>query len=310
MRTPVTLALFACLAACRASAPSPPLDAREPDAPTPAQGAAGSAGASPEGETPAYPWLGAEGVPAREGDLKARFAAPDGFKRVALSDGSFGHFLRHLPLAPATAPVLTHDGKVLRPPGHGNVAAVVAIDIGTADLQQCADSIIRMHAEWLWSKGRRDISYRSASGLSLPWSRWAAGERVVIEGKGIAWARGGKADGSHGAFRRYLDAVFGWANTGSLARDTQRIGQADIAPGDFFVQPGSPGHAVLVLDMVIDAEGRRRVLLGQGFMPAQSFHVLKPSGGSPWYVVDPASSGIETPFWAPFTWGDLRRFAQ
>ncbi len=47
------------------------------------------------------------------------------------------------------------------------------------------------------------------------------------------------------------------------------------------MQPGAPGHAVLVLDLATDAQGHRVVLLGQGFMPAQSFSVLHPGKPDP-----------------------------
>jgi hypothetical protein len=166
--------------------------------------------------------------------------------------------------------------------------------------------VIRLHAEWLWSRGRRDQSYRAASGLPLPFSRWASGERVQNEGASIRWAGARKADSSHAAFRAWLDAVFAWANTGSLARDTGAVALAELRPGDFVVQPGGPGHAVLVLDMAQAADGRRALLLGQGFMPAQSFQVLRPSRVSPWFLVN--EQGLDTPFWPTFAWSRLHRF--
>jgi hypothetical protein len=73
--------------------------------------------------------------------------------------------------------------------------------------------------------------------------------------------------------------------------------------------PGSPGHAVLVLDLARAADGRRVALLGQGFMPAQSFHVLRPSREGTWFAIDPGTSGIKTPFWPTFPWSSLRRLS-
>ena len=90
---------------------------------------------------------------AWETDLKAhdtleqRFAPPAGYTRVKVESGSFGAFLRTLPLAAPSTPVVSYTGKTLHEATHANIAAVVAIDIGKADLQQCADSVIRMHAE-------------------------------------------------------------------------------------------------------------------------------------------------------------------
>ncbi|MFO0758242.1 MAG: DUF4846 domain-containing protein [Byssovorax sp.] len=255
-----------------------------------------------------YPWLGDATlhVPDVAGALDDRFAPPPGFARIDLPEGSFGRWLRHLPLTRPRTPVTSHRGAVILPPDHENLAAVVAIDVGAGDLQQCADSVIRLHAEWQWSKGRRDESYRAASGFPLPFSRWAGGERVVADGNTLRWTMGPKPDPSHAAFRAYLDAVFAWANTGALARDTTAVALADLRPGDFVVQPGGPGHAVLVLDLAVHPDGRRALLLGQGFMPAQSFQVLRPSRESAWFLVD--ERGLRTPFWPMFAWSLLHRF--
>lgn len=75
------------------------------------------------------------------------------------------------------------------------------------------------------------------------------------------------------------------------------------------VQPGAPGHAVLVLDVARAAGGRRALLLGQGYMPAQSFHVLRAGREGAWFVVEPGAPGLDTPFWPLFPWKTLHRFA-
>lgn len=239
--------------------------------------------------------------------LRSRFEPPKGFVRVALAPGSFGAFLRELPLAAPSTPVLTHQGKVLHAAGAPNIAAVAALDVGKADLQQCADSVMRLHAEWLWSLGRRDMSYRAASGVALPFARWAKGERVVVEGNVISWAAATSAGADHASFRRYLDVVFTWANTVSLARQAEAVPAADVRPGDFFILPGNPGHVVLVLDLARSPEGKLAALLGQGFMPAQSFQVLRRGEGSAWFALEPGGAPVDTPFWQPFPWSSLRR---
>jgi hypothetical protein len=282
--------------------------ARAPSRPPPR--APRSARAEPSAR-PIYPWMGEPEAPESDGSLVERFAPPEGFARVALAAGSFGAWLRTLPLTKRGTSVVSYRGGVILPADHPNLGAVVAIDVGTRDLQQCADSILRLHAEWLYANGRRDMSYRAANRAPMPFSRWARGERMVPEGNAFAWARSGRADASHASLRRYLDAVFTWANTGALARDTDRIDERDLAPGDFVVQAGAPGHAVLILDVARAPDGRRALLLGQGFMPAQSFHVLAPgdrAAASPWFVVEPSATSLATPFWAPFPWRALRRF--
>jgi hypothetical protein len=257
-----------------------------------------------------HPWLAAPAVdqPAAIDTLESRFSPPPGFTREPLAASSFGAFLRTLPLAKAGAPVLTHTGKVLYET-HPNIAAVVAIDVGKGDLQQCADSVIRMHAEWLYGKGRRDQAYKAASGLNISFAKYLEGERLKFKDNKLTLEKlAPKIADSHAAFRSWLDDVFGWANTASLAGQATPIKATEIAAGDFVVMPGVPfGHAVLILDVARDAKGNRVLLLGQGYMPAQSFHVLRPSAKEVWFPLELSTGKLETPFWDPFPFSALRR---
>lgn len=279
--------------------------------PVAAAGAAGGAEVAPAVDVAAYPWLGDRTCAPQEVTvpLASRFAPPAGFRRAPVEAASFGGWLRGLPLRPAGA-VVDYRGRVILEEGDPRFAAVVALDEGKADLQQCADSIVRLHAEWLWSRGERAISYRAASGAAMPLSRWLGGERPAAEGNALVWKGSARASDrdDHGAFRKYLDAVFTWANTGALARDAAKVDLGALRPGDFFVLAGAPGHAVLVLDVAVSEGGSRAVLLGQGYMPAQSFHVLRASAREAWFALDPEEGGVQTPFWpAPFPWSSLRR---
>ncbi|WP_170319528.1 DUF4846 domain-containing protein [Polyangium spumosum] len=277
------------------------------------------AGSSPANPPPVvsfarYPWLegGAGSAPSPVEPLEQRFPPPPGFTRVPLAPDGFGAFLRGLPLAAKGTPVLSYRGDTIRPDGHPHVAAVVAIDVGKADLQQCADAILRLHAEWRWSRGRRDHAYRTASGQKLDFQRHASGQRVRLNGNKLELVQAAKrAEPTHALFRRWLDDVFGWTNTGALARDGERVALDALRPGDFFVLTGVPfGHTVLVLDMAKDAAGRRVVLLGQSFVPAQNVHVIRPEPTSAWFVVDESRGALTTPFWDPFPFDSLRRLPE
>ncbi len=256
-----------------------------------------------------YAWLSdsAEGSSNALRRLDDVFAAPPGFARVDEAAGSFGAFLRGLPLRPAGTEVLTHDGATLREGNDPRIAAVVELDVGRRDLQQCADTAIRLHAEWLWSSGREDaIGYHFTSGDLSTWSRHRAGERPVIDGQRVSWERRAAASSGRASFRAWLDLVFSYAGTVSLARTAATIPREDLRPGDVFVLPGGPGHAILVLDVARSAEGRRVALLGQGFMPAQDAHVLAASPRGAWFDLE--VDAVETPFWpVPFPWSALRR---
>ena len=252
-----------------------------------------------------YPWLAEP--PGRI--LATAIPAPEGYRRVPLREGSFGHWLRHLPLKPEGAPVLLHDGTRK---GKQNIhAAVLDIDTGGRDLQQCADAVIRLRAEYLFAAGRqKDIRFHFTSGHEAAFPRWARGERPVIAGNEVTWRRQSAADASHASLRRYLDTVFAYAGTQSLAKELAAREPAHMQPGDVFVRGGSPGHAVLVVDMAFHPPtGERLFLLAQSYMPAQSIHVLAnpgDSGLSPWYRI-PADGTLRTPEWT-FRMAELRRF--
>ena len=292
--------LVSILAACTA-AEAHPTPRESPAAPAPVTAPVTASPPLPVAEA-VYPWR--TGSPSATERLDGRFRAPpDGFTRVAVGARTFGAFLRSLPLAPSGAKVVDYAGRSLHEDGHHpNIAAVVDIDVGTSDLQQCADAILRLDAEWRYGLGERDITYRAVSGQRLTYRSWLAGDRAVVHGNDLAFTRlaAPHAD-DHALFRGWLDDVFRWAGTGSLARDAKKVERKDLAPGDLFVLTGAPyGHAVLVLDVAKDEHGRVALLLGQSYMPAQSFQVLQPDARSPWFVVAPEDVAVTTPFWRPF----------
>jgi len=232
----------------------------------------------------AYAWPHA----ATAEPLEARFPPPPGAARVAVADGSFGDFLRRLPLRPRGARVHLFDGS--DKPRQDVHAAVVDLDVPPRDLQQCADAVMRLWAEY----------------------RYARGAVVAFHpdpGKPRALTFDARTHDPR-AFEKWLIRVFADAGSASLQAELRPVAGA-VEPGDVLIQGGYPGHAVLVLDVAVAADGRRFLLLGQSYMPAQEFHVLKnPSSPSPWYdaarLATPA--GLQTPEWRPFFARDLRRF--
>ncbi|MCK6528438.1 DUF4846 domain-containing protein [Myxococcota bacterium] len=230
--------------------------------------------------------------------IEARIPPPPGFQRVPAPGGSFAAFLRRLPLLPGRPPVLLYDGR--RKSNQDAHFAVVDLDVGSRDLQQCADAAIRLRAEYQRASGRDEaICFRFTSGDPAPWSRWRDGERPRISGSRVTWAAAAPPDGGPASFRRYLDAVFTYAGSASLARDLVPVpASAPVEAGDVFVQGGFPGHAVLVADVAEDGRGRRAFLLVQSYMPAQQVHVLRAPGSSldPWYPAE-GPGPLVTPEW-------------
>jgi hypothetical protein len=243
-------------------------------------------GPSAAAAAPAYAWRSPQDAAASD-TLQQRIAPPPGFTRVATMPESWATWLRGLPLKAAGAPVLTYTGV---PKWRQDVhVAVIDIDVGSRDLQQCADAIMRLRGEWLFSAGR-PVAFNDT------------------DGKRRTFSARDRSD--HAAFRKYMDLVFAYAGTYSLEHELKPAPLADIQIGDVFVKGGFPGHAVLVADMAENAQtGEKRFLLIQSYMPAQEMHVLKnPAApdGSPWY---PAafSGNLVTPEWT-FAPGALHRW--
>lgn len=238
---------------------------------------------------PRYLWPGAsEGA---SGTIADRIAPPDGFVRTPIAADGFGDWLRHLPLRPPQTPVRLYDGRLKW--SQDKHVAVVAIDTGTKNLQQCADAIMRLRAEYLLSNGRaRDVAFN------------------YTDGKRVAYR--GRAD-DRAAFQRYMIQIFSYAGSYSLEREMRPVALADMAIGDVFIQGGFPGHAVLVADIAVNEQtGEKRFLLLQSYMPAQDMHILtnpKTVDGKPWYAVPDAKGELITPEWV-FKANTLRRFRE
>jgi hypothetical protein len=263
------------------------------------------AASSSAGE-PAYPWL--TRAPTRT--LADSVAPPDGFARQPVDAGSFGEWLRHLPLAPDGTPVRLYDGR--EKPDQSEVAAVVDIDVGGTDLQQCADAIIRLRAEYLFSRGATgDLAFDFTSGDRYRFRSYAKGVTPVVAGAKVTWRTGPRQGLSHDSLRRWLDIVFNYAGTLSLNRELQPLPHlSDAAIGDVLIHGGTPGHAVLIVDLAVEpASGRKIALLALGFMPAQSVHALRnplDPALSPWFALAD-DRPIAMPEWS-LKASELRRF--
>ena len=263
-----------------------------------------AANAAALAETPGYPWLA---QPAAR-QLDDTFPTPPGFERVAVKAGSYGEWLRRLPLKPDGAPVVTFDGR--QKAIQQGVAAVIDIDIGARDLQQCADAAIRLRAEYHFAEGA-PLNFKFTSGDDFPYKAWLEGKRPKISGNRVAWVRTAKSSSSRREFRRWLDVIFTYAGTASVARDTGPIdAPREVRPGDLLIQGGFPGHALTVVDTAADTRGRRAVLLAQSYMPAQSLHIvrnLRDPGWGAWFLIDDGAV-VSTPDWAPFPVTAFRRW--
>ncbi len=256
-------------------------------------------------KTPSHPWPTTSKTFV---SLATHIKPPKGYHRIKAEPGSFAHWLRSLPLKPSGSFVRLYNGSFR----FNQLAhyAVIDMDVGKRDLQQCADAVMRLRAEYLYAQGRRnEIAFNFTGGSRIPFSRWSKGWRPHVKGKRVSWSRRGKRGAHYKSFRKYMDIIFAYAGTYSLEREMISVSVKDMAIGDVFIQGGFPGHAILVADMVKNPEtGEKRFLLIQSFMPAQDIHVLRDPKNplTPWYGLD-FSKTLITPDWI-FRAKDLRRF--
>ncbi|MEY3049218.1 MAG: hypothetical protein RL365_1256 [Bacteroidota bacterium] len=214
----------------------------------------------------------------------SRFNLPEGYSFSSVQENSWGSFLRSLPLKPDGSEVKTFNGTVK--PNYQTYLAVVDLPIGKKDLHQCADAIMRLRADYLFSQSRfKDISFRQASGKTLSYTTWLAGR---TPDKTNLWT--------------YLESVFNTANTTSLNQQLKLKAIETLEIGDVFVTgppPGySYGHAIIVVDKCINKQGKVKFMLAQSYMPAQEIQILdNPANpGCPWYDLDFGQT-LDTPEW-------------
>lgn len=240
--------------------------------------------------------------------LEGRINPPEGFQRIPTAEGELTSFLRNMKLKPDGSKVHLYDGT--EKSNQNNHIAVFDLDVGSRDLQQCADSIIRVYAEYYWSTGEYDkIAFHLTNGFFMEYSKWQKGNRIIVEGNTVRWSKKDDADTSYENMRKYLDMVFAYAGTLSLSQECNEISLDKLVPGDLFLQGGSPGHCVLVVDIAQDESGDRCFLLAQGYMPAQEFHIIKNPlyEDNPWYYTEEITFPLITPSWT-FEEGSLVRW--
>lgn len=255
-----------------------------------------------------YQWLSncSAGCLEAQTALSVRFADPSGYHRIAVSSGSFGEWLRSIPLAGPGVSVNDVHGKPAIVTSAGYVAAVVAIDMHAEDP---ADALLRLHAEWKFSSGDRlSISYASNSGRLMPFSRWIGGERIVAKNQTWNWAykTAPLANPTYADLRNFLDSAYQWTDPRALAIQGTVLDATDIAPGDYFVHAGKDPTLVIVLDVAKNETGEFAMLLGHVAAPHQELYVMQASKASAW-LTPHSNQEIAAPGLRPFVWKEHRR---
>ena len=215
-------------------------------------------------------------------------------------EGSWQYFLQHLPVV--DSPVIDYTGKEVRQ--QSKSAGVIPFDVGTADLQQCADAIMRLRAEYLFGQKQYDrIAFHFVSGQLYTFNDFCSGKKPVPLGNHVKFVTGSTAEKNHTSLRKYLDLVYTYASTISLAKELKAAGDFEV--GTVVITPGSPGHCFIIIDETKNEEGQKVFRLAEGYTPAQSIYVLQNEDGTPWHTL--SKGPIETASYS-FTTYQLRKF--
>jgi hypothetical protein len=216
---------------------------------------------------------------------------PPGYHRLEAAPNSFAAWLLAIPLKKDRT-VYLYDGTPKR--YQGGRFAVLDISVGHTDLQQCADAVMRLRAEYCYSRHAfAGIDFYTEQGVRLNFPEWAHHRPDST---------------SRNSFNAYLTRVFTYCSTRTLEKQLAPKNIGQIIPGDVLIKGGAPGHAMTVVDVAEDTHGRRIYLLAQSYMPAQDIHIVKNLNNadlSPWFAADATQLQIETPEWT-FTTNQLR----
>ena len=197
-----------------------------------------------------------------------RFNPPNGYKRKAVD--SFGSYLRYLPLQPAGALVHLYNGA--EKSTQKVHAAVIKMDVGIKDLQQCADAIMRLRAEYLYHAGKYNaIHFNFTNGFRADYYKWLEGYRIKVKDNDVSWVKTHGRNVDYAVFRQYMDMVFSYAGTLSLSRELEAIPLDNMRPGDVLIQGGSPGHAVMVMDVAENLKGEKYLCWPKAICPHRKY---------------------------------------
>ena len=245
--------------------------------------------------------------------IETKYTPPEGYERTY--NDAYSKFLRELPLKKNNI-VKYYDGE--EKPNDNIWDAVFDYKSGTHRWHQCADAAIYLNALYKYENKIYDkLSFHFTNGDLTTYNDWLNGIDYKVDPNNTNRLIKHESEYRDDNFETFLnwltERVMLWAGTWSLENrnDVIQTDIDEIMPGDIFLEsmdnPSIPGHAVTVVDVITNKNGKKKFMLSQSYMPAQEQHILiNPDNDSVWYDLD-KSKDIVTPEW-PFTTAQLRRF--
>ncbi|MBP3392116.1 MAG: hypothetical protein J6L76_04935 [Clostridia bacterium] len=221
-----------------------------------------------------------------------RFGVPEGFKRVSVTSGSFGDFLRKYPLKAFGSVPLLQDGTE-----NGEAPTVGVLDQALISKnQQSPDAIMWLYAEYLFEKEAYDeISFDLyiTPVFHFDYSTWLTGQRLslvkdeVTNKDKFVWTTPEDAkpeEPSMASLRAYMIYVMMYANASSLKVQLSSAATDSLAAGDILVN----GHALVIMDVCVHEEtGEKRFICAEGNTPATEMYLLQdPETESVWLSLE------------------------
>ncbi|MFR1254921.1 MAG: DUF4846 domain-containing protein [Eubacterium sp.] len=205
--------------------------------------------------------------------LADRVALPEGYEQDAQEE-ELAQYLRDYSVYKKTK-IKYYTGRTKSV--SGEAVAVLKLPIEEVNLQQQTASVQRMYGEYFWSKGEYDRI------------------KFTVSGTQVQFAKEGQEAGTYEDFVKFLQQkVYPASGYRSLLKDCKSVKLSKIKPGDVWIQNGS---VVMVVDVCVNAKGKKAFLLAQGGSPAQQFHVilnpLHPE--DPWYYQKEIQTSMKTP---------------
>lgn len=95
--------------------------------------------------------------------------------------------------------------------------------VGDQDLQQCADAITRLRAEYFFNRDNIDsIRFKATDGADLSFAKWMSGERSRLKGARLAAYRSGIFCGNkRQQLEQFIEVIFSYCGTISLDKETK-----------------------------------------------------------------------------------------